>query len=167
MIFVATGSTGFDGLAREMDRLAPTLAETVIMQIGHGDYIPQQAEYFRFVPSLTPYYEQASLVISHGGLGICIEVLEHGKPLISLSNPDRYDLHQQDLLSTLAAENYLIWCQQLAELPEAISRAGQMAFKPYTKPECTIHIQIKQFLDDLAGVHTSHLISGNNRTYSN
>jgi len=149
MIFVATGTTGFDALATEIDRLAPTLCEDIVVQIGNGQYIPQQAEYFRFKPSLEPYYKQASLVIAHGGLGICMEVLEHGKPLIGLSNPDRYDQHQQDLLSTLATQNYLVWCHELSGLAEAIRQARQTTFRQYTKPECVIHLQIKSFLDDL------------------
>lgn len=123
MVFVATGTTGFDALVEEIDHLAPTLAEAVIMQIGNGQYIPRQTEYFRFAPSLEPYCEQASLVVAHGGLGTCMEVLEYGKPLIGLSNPDRYDRHQQDLLSVLAAENHLIWRRELSGLAEAIQQA--------------------------------------------
>src|SRR5690349_7023737 len=98
MIFVATGTTGFDKLAHEMDRLAPGLAEEVIIQIGSGRYVPRRALHFRLEPSLLPYFQRASLVVSHGGLGTCLEVLNAGKPLIALSNPDRYDKHQDDLL---------------------------------------------------------------------
>jgi UDP-N-acetylglucosamine transferase subunit ALG13 len=152
MILVATGTTGFDALAERMDRLASTLDEAVVMQIGSGHYIPRHAEYFRFAPSLKPYYEQASLVVAHGGVGITLEVLDCSKPLVSLSNPDRYDQHQQDLLSTLAAQNHLIWCRELSELAEAIEQARQTTFGRYVKPECTIPVQIRGFLDELADV---------------
>ena len=149
MIFVATGTTGFDVLVAQMDHLAPTLGEAIVMQIGNGRYIPQQTEYFRFAPSLKPYYEQASLVIAHGGVGITLEVLDCGKPLVSLSNPDRYDQHQQDLLSTLAAQHYLVWCRELRELDKIIQQARRTSFRRYTKPECTIHIHIKDFLGNM------------------
>jgi len=148
MIFVATGTTGFDALVEEMDHLAPSLAEPVIMQIGNGRYIPQQTEYFRFAPSLKPYYEQASLVVAHGGMGICLEVLGYGKPLIALSNPDRYDQHQQDILNVLAAQNHLIWCHELSELPEALKRATGKRFERYVTPECEIHTVITEFLQN-------------------
>jgi beta-1,4-N-acetylglucosaminyltransferase len=148
MIFVATGTTGFDVLVERMDRLALTLAEEVVMQIGSGRYIPRQAEYFRFAPSLEPYYERASLVVSHGGAATCLEVLGHGKPLIALSNPDRYDQHQQDVLGVLAGENYLIWCKDLNALPEVLRRAREWEFKRYVVPKCEIHTVVKEFLQN-------------------
>jgi UDP-N-acetylglucosamine transferase subunit ALG13 len=151
MIFVATGTTGFDGLVRKMDRLAPSLGEAVVMQIGAGQHLPRHAEFFRFAPSLNPYYQQASLVVSHGGKGICLEALEAGKPLIAVNNPDRYDQHQADLLKVLEANNYLIWCRELALLDQAIASARQAAFRPYRRPECTIHLRIREFLDGLPG----------------
>jgi UDP-N-acetylglucosamine transferase subunit ALG13 len=147
MILVATGTTGFDALIREMDRLAPGLGEAVVMQIGEGQYFPRQAEYFRLTPSLQPYYEQASLVISHGGMGICLEVLDAGKPLVAVNNIDRYDQHQADILSALEAQEYLIWCRELDQLAAAIATARQTIFRPYRRPECSIHLRIREFLD--------------------
>ena len=149
MIFVATGTTGFDALAERMDRLAPALDETVVIQLGNGYYIPQRTEYFRFAPSLKPYYKQASLVIAHGGMGICLEVLDWGKPLIALDNPDRFDQHQQDMLRVLAAQNYLIWCQDLNDLPEALERGRHHKFKKYVASRCEIHRVIREFLQGL------------------
>ena len=52
MIFVATGTTGFDRLVREMDQLAPRLAHPVVMQIGSGSYVPEQSTYFRLAASV-------------------------------------------------------------------------------------------------------------------
>ena len=149
MIFVATGTTGFDALAERVDRLAPSLEGTVVIQLGNGRYVPQRTEYFRFAPSLKPYYEQASLVIAHGGMGICLEVLDCGKPLIAIDNPDRFDQHQQDMLRVLAAENYLIWCRNLNDLPEVLERARHHEFRRYVAPECKIHVVIKEFLQKL------------------
>ena len=146
MIFVATGTTGFDTLTERMDHLSPTLAETVVIQIGNGQYVPQQAEYFRFAPSLAPYYAQASLVIAHGGLATTMEVLKRGLPLISVGNPDRYDDHQRDLLSTMAEEGYLIWCRHLDGLEQAIETAQATPLRSYQPPECEIHLVINEFL---------------------
>ena len=149
MIFVATGTTGFDALVGRMDQLAPTLAEELIIQIGDGEYVPRHAESFRFAPSLEPYYERASLVVAHGGVGITLEVLNHNRPLVSLSNPDRYDQHQKDLLGALAADGYLLWCLDLNELPDAIQEAKEFTFRRYEKAKCEIHVQINGFLDNL------------------
>ena len=149
-VFVSTGTTGFDGLAAAMDRLAPELQEPVIIQIGGGNYIPRRAEYFRLVSSLSPFIQAASLVVAHGGLGVCMEVLESGGRLVAVSNPDRYDNHQSDLLMALEAAGHLIYCRQLGELPTAIERALRTEFRPYRRPETTIHLRIKEYLSKLA-----------------
>ena len=148
-IFVATGTTGFDALAEEMDRLSGCLDEPVTIQIGKGRFLPRRATYFRFASSLEQHYREADLVVAHGGLATCMEALELGKPLIGVTNPDRYDDHQQDLLSALEADSYLLYCQHLADLADAIGRARRMRFRTYVRPETTIHVRIREFLAEI------------------
>jgi len=147
MIFVTVGTTDFDALVERVDQLAPELMQPVVMQIGVGHYQPQcVAEYFRFAPSLEPYFEQATLVISHGGLGALVEALRRRCRLIGVSNPERYDRHQDDLLSYFEEQGYLLWCRDLAHLDRDLERAVQMTFRPYPDPPCEIHDVINTFL---------------------
>jgi len=145
-VFVTVGSTDFDALIRGVDALVPALQAEGVMQIGHGKYVPVNLPYFRFAPSLTPYYERASLVIAHGGLGTTMEVLNRGLPLVSVGNPDRYDDHQQDLLSALAEQGYLIWCRRLDQLKQAIETAQSTPLRRYEQPEVSIQHVIHDFL---------------------
>jgi beta-1,4-N-acetylglucosaminyltransferase len=145
-VLVTVGSTDFDALVRAVDTLFPSLHVYGVAQIGHGQYVPVNMSYFRFAPSLAPYYEQASLVIAHGGLGTTMEVLTRALPLVSVSNPDRYDNHQEDLLMTLAEEGYLVWCRQLDELKQAIEMAQTTPLRRYQPPSCEIHLVINKFL---------------------
>ena len=147
MIFVTVGSTDFDQLVRAVDTLAPDLDQKVVMQIGAGAYTPQHAaESFRYAPSLESYMAQAELVISHGGLGTVMEALHHDKTLIAVSNPDRYDTHQDDLLAALAEAGHLIWCRDLGQLAQEIAQAPQRTMVPYRPPACQIHTRIRRFL---------------------
>ncbi len=147
-IFVTVGSTDFDALIRAVDALLPSLGRpNGVMQIGHGQYIPSNMPYFRFAPALDSYYEQASLVIAHGGLATTMEVLRRSVPLISVSNPDRYDNHQEDLLATMAEENYLVWCHQLDDLEQAVKLVQTTPLQPYQPPKCEIHLIINEFLN--------------------
>jgi UDP-N-acetylglucosamine transferase subunit ALG13 len=148
-IFVTVGSTDFDSLVQAVDSLAPSLDGTGVMQIGGGAYEPNNMPFFRFAPSLAPYYEHASLVIAHGGLATTMEVLMRGLPLVSVSNPDRYDNHQDDLLSNMAAEGYLVWCRRLEDLCQSIRTAQTTPLKPYEPCECEIHTHIHRFLEAL------------------
>lgn len=149
MIFVAVGTTDFDALIGEMDKIAPSLSEEVVMQIGNGQYIPRSCQYFRFASSLAPYYDSSTIIVSHGGLGIIMEALERGKKLVSVENATCHGAHQRELLSTLVKEEYLIWCRDLSELPEALERARRREFKRYVAPGCEIHKVIKEFLQKL------------------
>jgi beta-1,4-N-acetylglucosaminyltransferase len=148
MIFVAVGTTDFDNLIMKMDGIAPLLSEETVMQIGNGQYIPRNCQYFRFAPSLEPYYDKSSIVVSHGGLGITMEVLERGRKLIGVENTALQDEHQKDLLSALSREGYLIWCQDLGELLEALERARHFEFKRYVAPDCEIRAVIAEFLQN-------------------
>jgi beta-1,4-N-acetylglucosaminyltransferase len=148
VIFVAVGTTSFDALVKAVDELSQSLSAEVVIQIGRGSYEPQHCEYFRFAPSLTPYYERASVVISHGGVGITTEVLQHGRPLVAVEDVDQPEQHQQEILSVLAREGYLIWCKDLQKLLEAIEQA-KTQLKPYVTPECQIHTIVAEFLDSL------------------
>jgi len=114
VIFVAVGTTYFSTLVRAMDELSLSLSEDVVMQIGRSAYVPEHCEHFRFAPSLFPYYERASLVVSHGGLGIVTEVLNCGRPLVAVEDPDQPDRHQREILSE--------WATRLAHINRTTHR---------------------------------------------
>jgi hypothetical protein len=78
-----------------------------------------------------------------------MEVLMRGLPLVSVSNPDRYDHHQDDLLSNMAQEGYLVWCRELDDLCQAIHTAQTTSLRPYEQCECEIHTHIHRFLEAL------------------
>jgi len=150
MIFVTIGSTDFDALIEKMDALAPQLGEAVVMQIGNGAYLPRYAqEVFRFAPTLDRYYEAADLIVAHGGLGTITEVLERGKKIVCVVNPTTYDRHQEHLLSVFASAGYLLWCQDMEHLAEAIETARKVQFAHYQSPECHIHEAIQKYLGDI------------------
>jgi len=149
MILVTVGSTKFTGLIQKMDELAPSLGEEVVMQIGNGPCNPKNARSFRYAASLDPYYEQADLIVAHGGLGTVVEVLERGKKLVCVVNPTTMDLHQEHLLRIFAEKNYLLWCKDLEQLPAAIQQARNMQFARYQSPQCHMHEVIKDYLAGL------------------
>jgi UDP-N-acetylglucosamine transferase subunit ALG13 len=146
MIFVTIGSTDFDPLIARMDELAPTLGDQVVMQIGNGKYIPEHGQCFRFADSLDAYYDQADLIVAHGGLGTIIEALELRKALVCVVNPTTYDRHQEHLLEVFAGHNYLIWCKDMDQLEEAIRQARNGQFTRYESPPCRIPEAIERYL---------------------
>jgi beta-1,4-N-acetylglucosaminyltransferase len=146
MIFTTVGTTDFDALVRRMDELVPAFDEPAICQIGKGSYIPRHCQYFRFAPSLSEYIRNARVVVSHGGQGSIMEVLRLRRPLVGVSNPDRRDLHQDDILGKLEQEGHLLWCRSLDQLADVIVRAATTEFAHYAEPVCNVHTIIDAFL---------------------
>jgi beta-1,4-N-acetylglucosaminyltransferase len=155
MIFVTVGTTDFDALVAAADRLAATTVEPVVIQIGHGEVEPQHAQWLRFAPSLDPYYEQADVVVTHGGLGTVTEVLRRGLRVVGVSNPDRFDRHQDQILQAFEQASHLIWCRELAKLPAAVEQARRAQFVAYQPSPSHIHQVIDRFLRDLAQLRAS------------
>ena len=148
MIFVTVGHTDFDALIREMDRLAPTLGEEVIMQIGGGAYEPRHAHYFRYAPALEPYMARADLIVCHAGLGVIVEALGLGKRVVCVSNPATYYGHQASLAEIFSRAGHLLWCRRVEDLAETLERARSFTPVPYQPPPCRIHEVIHAYLRD-------------------
>lgn len=149
MIFVTVGTTEFDALVQAADQLAAA-GEEVVIQIGHGLVEPVHARWFRFAPSLDPWYAAAEVVVTHGGLGTVTEALQRQLPLVGVSNPDRYDRHQDQILQAMEAGGHLVWCRSLPELAAAVARARLGGFTPYQPPGSRIGAVIRQFLENRA-----------------
>lgn len=145
MIFVTVGTTEFDALVQAADQLAAA-GHDVVIQIGKGLVEPVHAQWFRFAPSLDACYEAADVVVTHGGLGTVSEVLQRRVPLVGVSNPDRYDRHQDQILQAMETAGHLVWCRDLADLPQAIQQARQRQLTPYVQPASRIGAVIREFL---------------------
>ncbi|MGA2223590.1 MAG: PssE/Cps14G family polysaccharide biosynthesis glycosyltransferase [Syntrophobacteraceae bacterium] len=147
MIFATAGTTQFDELVEAIDKIAPELNEEVIIQVGYNSkYEPLNCTYFIFSDNVIKYFREANIVIAHGGAGITFEVLNLGKKLISVENPNALDGHQSDLLGKLSQEGYLIWCKDLNEMKKSIEDARNSNIKKYVRPKCEIGKTITEWL---------------------
>ena len=159
-LFVTVGSTDFDPLVKAADSAVSQFdGLRGVMQIGHGEYEPKNLPFFRYATSLAPYYKKASLVIAHGGLGTTMEVLQRGIPLVSVSNDDRYDSHQDDLLEAMEADGYLTWCRELSLLDESVEEALSKRFKAYKTPDCSIHLEIRRYLNGQGSQNCKQIVN--------
>jgi beta-1,4-N-acetylglucosaminyltransferase len=147
VIFVTVGTTlPFDDLVRAVDRLAAqgALAEPVLCQIGHGQYVPGHCEHFRFKPNLDEETGRASLVIGHGGTGTVTGLLSSGKPFIAVANPLGAHDHQRQFLARLCKVVDFLWTADLSELPALIERAR--SFRPQSATAERLTEDLKRYL---------------------
>ena len=151
IIFVTVGNGKFNPLVEELDRLKEEgkITQDVIIQIGHGSYKPKLCQWFTFDQDLSKYYQQADLVISHGGPGTVFEILRLRKNLIALPNRDRTDpRHQVEYLEAMAKETTsLLYCEKVNDLAQTLQKAETHLFAPYQQPACTMHKVVSNFLE--------------------
>ncbi|VDQ07235.1 unnamed protein product [Trichobilharzia regenti] len=117
--FVTVGTTSFDKLINEVNKtkfyegLTRLGYKNLIIQYGNGSIIPHTSEEgsvenlhieaFRYKDSLKAEFANASLVISHGGAGVCLQALTPigSRRLIIVINDSLMGNHQEELALTL------------------------------------------------------------------
>ncbi len=136
MIFVTVGTTYFDELIEEVDRLKKTgeITEHVIAQIGRGQYEPEHCEHFRYTDEIGTYFDQADVVIGHGGTGTVFDVLERGRPLVAVANHRLQHDHQTEFLKAISRCGYCQCCFHLQDLSACLARARRQVAR-YVNPE--------------------------------
>lgn len=119
----------FPRLVKEMDKLASTLDEEVIMQIGHTHYTPKNTVFFRFVgeQEMDSLILKATLVVTHGGAGSILKCIRMGKTVIAVPRQKKFnehiDDHQVELTEHLGEQKKIIPVYEISSLSEAIVTA--------------------------------------------
>lgn len=135
MIFVTVGSTYFDELIREVDRLveAGTLSEPVICQIGTGKYIPRNCEWFRFTSEFDRYLRSCSLLITHGGM-TALEAVWQEIEFVAVANATISGNHQVHFLKTLEEQFGILWTDSPTSLTNLLRSATSRGKPAWTRP---------------------------------
>ena len=151
MIFVSVGMSElqFNRLISKMDEIAPELDDEVIMQIGSADYECKNTKNFRFADDekMAGYYDQCDLLVCHAGVGTIINGLKNNIPIVVV--PRRAELgevdtnHQFMIADELVKMGRGISVENVDNLKEAISKAKEMKFPPYTRST-----ELSDFLDE-------------------
>jgi UDP-N-acetylglucosamine transferase subunit ALG13 len=76
-----------------MDEIAGKIDEPVVIQRGHSDYQPQNAEFFDYVPfeKALDYFKRARIVVGHVASGTIINAHKFCKPLIAVPRQQRFN----------------------------------------------------------------------------
>lgn len=130
MIFVTTGTDprGFERLVRKMDEIAGRVDEEVIAQIAGTRYVPRNAEYFDFTTEqeIKELCRKARVVVTHGGVGIILNALQQGTPIVVVPRLKKYaeviDDHQLYLVQELEKAGKITAVYDVEELEEALKK---------------------------------------------
>lgn len=99
MIFVAVGTQfPFDRLIQFMDEWAAEHNEEVIAQISEGKYTPKHMKWERFLDGeqYNKYIADATIFISHAGMGNIIGAREQQTPIVVMNRQFKFGEHRND-----------------------------------------------------------------------
>ena len=99
MIFVAVGTQfPFDRLIQYMDKWALDHNQEVIAQISDGEYTPKNIKWERFLDGeqYNKNIAEASVFVSHAGMGNIISAREQQTPIIVMNRQLKLGEHRND-----------------------------------------------------------------------
>lgn len=99
MIFVAVGTQfSFNRLIEYMDQWAAEHDENVIAQISDGSYTPKNMKWDRFLngEQYNKNINEASVFVSHAGMGNIISAREQQTPIIVMNRQFKLGEHRND-----------------------------------------------------------------------
>ena len=130
MIFLTLGTypLPFDRLVVAIDNGIRDgwVKEEVFAQIGMSGYKPQNMEYVDILEKGTfdSYFEKASCIISHAGIGTIIMALDNGKPLLAMPRLKKFgevvNDHQVATAKKFEHLGHMLVAYNEEDLPEKI-----------------------------------------------
>ncbi|BAV09124.1 glycosyltransferase family 28 protein [Filimonas lacunae] len=89
----------FDRLIKAVDDMAGVIKEhEVVAQVAHTRHVVKHMTCYPFLDPVgfNQYFNKASLIIAHAGMGTIISALEKGKPIIVLPRQLQYKEHRSN-----------------------------------------------------------------------
>lgn len=161
MIFVMLGTqnNSFYRLLEEIDKLLEknVIQEDVIVQAGYTQYEPknEKMKILNFMPreELDKLEQEASYIITHGGVGSIITSLEKRKKVIAVPRLHEYNEHvnnhQKEIIEKFNKNKNIIGIQSVKELEGAIKRIKNFEPKPYEENNQKLLKIIEDFIDNI------------------
>ena len=159
MIFVAVGTQKFplNRLLKQIDDLVESgaISEPVFAQIGNSDYRPRNYEYQQFLEKeeFDKKIEECSLLITHSGVGTIISGISSHKPVIVFPRLEKYgehvDDHQKEIAESFSEMNYILVCDENANLVDLIQEAKNHKFSVYVSQRKNMVKTVRDFLNKI------------------
>ena len=161
MIFVMLGTqnNSFQRLLEEIDNLIDKkiIKEEVIVQAGYTKYQPKNKnmEILDFISreELDKLEEEASFIVTHGGVGSIVTSLEKRKKVIAVPRLHAYgehvNDHQKEIVEKFNKNGNVIGVKSVEELEEAIKKVNDFIPKLYTGNNSKMLKLIENFIDNI------------------
>ena len=157
MIFVTVGTheQQFNRLVKAVDDLVAdgTITEEVIIQKGYADYEPKHCKAYKLISykDMQKYYDEARIIIAHGGPASFMAALERGKTPIVMPRLKKFDEHvndHQDYFCRKVEEKYhsIVIVKDKEELKKAIQDQKRAKSESSKSSNADFNAQLQAYL---------------------
>ena len=157
MIFVTLGTqnNSFHRLLEEVQKLIDNkkIKEEVIVQKGYTKFESKDMKLFSEVSQdeFNKLIDQASIVITHGGVGSIITAINKKKKVIAVPRLRKYNEHVNDhqieIIDSFNEKGYIIGIHSVEELGKALEKAKNFKPQKYVKNTGNILKLVEDFID--------------------
>jgi UDP-N-acetylglucosamine transferase subunit ALG13 len=129
------------------------IKEDIIVQSGYTKF---DSKYMKLIPYLSQdqldqYRKEASLIITHGGVGSILDGCKVDKKIIGVARLSKYkehiNDHQIEICERFSVEGYILFARELNEIPELIDTSSSFNPKKYIFNNKDLIMHIKSVID--------------------
>lgn len=160
MIFVVLGTheLPFDRLLKEIEHQIQVgnINERVLVQAGHTRYRTSKMDFIEFTTyeEMARLYDEASIIITHGGTGSITMGVKMGKRVIAVPRLIKFgehnDDHQLEIVKQFKESGHILAWNDHDDLGEVLKEIKSFQPAPYESGKSEILTIIKNFIDQEA-----------------
>ena len=160
MIFLTVGTypLPFDRLVKAIDiaireRL---IEEEIFAQIGQCSYKPKNMAYVQMLEkeAFDSYFQKASSIISHAGIGTITMALDNEKPILVMPRLKKYgevvNDHQVAIAKRFEELGHILVAYDVEDLPDGIHKLKNFVPRKRKANPDAVANRIRQFLNNLS-----------------
>lgn len=157
MIFVVLGTheLPFNRLLEEINRQIQegNITERVLVQAGHTKYRSPEMDFIDFTTyeEMNHLYEQARIIITHGGTGSITLGVKMGKKVIAVPRMMKYgehnDDHQLEIVNQFYLSGHILYWNEPLKFDDVLKQIESFEPLPYESGKSEIITIIQDFID--------------------
>lgn len=158
MIFVTLGTQDkeFTRLLKAIEKEVKkgNIKEEIVIQAGFTKYNSKNMRIFDLVSpeEFDKYMKDATLIITHGGVGSIITALKYKKPIIATPRLSKYKEHNNDhqieIIKEFSEKGYIIPLYDFSKLNKALEEAQTFIPNKYKSNNNKLKKYIKEYIDN-------------------
>ncbi|MBR4618748.1 MAG: exopolysaccharide biosynthesis protein [Bacilli bacterium] len=155
LVTLGTQDKSFTRLLKTIDKEIENknIKEKVIVQRGYTKYKSDNMEMFDYCSpkKLDELMKEATIIITHGGVGSILGALKYDKPVIAAARLSRYkehnNDHQKQIIKEFVKQGYIIELDDFNNLSSKIKQAKKFVPKKYKSNTKNMQNIVKNYIN--------------------